>query len=86
MSSNKSNCCSFRDRDISIMTSVFCLHLHNQRGEEETERERDRDREEEDRGDGCCLLWLLCGCCRCGRRRTLERLMKPSQVGTNGAE
>jgi len=35
---NKSNSCSFRDRDISIMTSVFCLHLHNQRGERETER------------------------------------------------
>lgn len=40
MSPNKSNSCSFRD--ISIMTSVFCLHLHNQRGEKETEGGRQR--------------------------------------------
>lgn len=37
---NKSNSCSFRD--VSIMTSVFCLHLHNQRGERETEGGRQR--------------------------------------------
>lgn len=77
MSPNKSNSCSFGDTNISIMTSVFCLHLHNQRGEKETERETE---------DGCCLLWLLCGCCRFGGGGTVERLMKPSQVGTNGAE
>lgn len=42
MSPNKSNSCSFGDTNISIMTSVFCLHLHNQRGEKETERGRQR--------------------------------------------
>lgn len=36
MSPNKSNSCSFRD--VSIMTSVFCLHLHHQRGERETQK------------------------------------------------
>lgn len=40
MNPNKSNSCSFRD--ISIMTSVFCLHPHNQRGERETDRGRQR--------------------------------------------
>lgn len=58
MSPNKSNSCSFRGRNISIMTSVFCLHLHNQREE--------RERWERETEDGCCLLWLLCGCCRFG--------------------
>lgn len=45
--------------------------------------ERNRERETE---DGCCLLWLLCGCCRFGGGGTVEHLMKPSQVGTNSAE
>lgn len=40
LSPNKSNSCSFRD--VSIMTSVFCLHLHYQRGERETEGRRQR--------------------------------------------
>lgn len=52
MSPNKSNSCSFRDSNISIMTSVFCLH--NQRGVVVVGGETE---------DGCCLLWLLCGCC-----------------------
>lgn len=49
------------------MTSMFFLHLHNQKGEREREKEREAD-------DGCCLLWLLCGCCRFGGGEQWNRL------------
>lgn len=65
MSPNKSNSCSHRESNISIMTSVFCLHLHNQRGWVGGGWGGAQD--------DCCLLWLLCGCCRAGadKRRSV---------------
>lgn len=71
MSPNKSNSCCLRDGNISIMTPVFCLHLHNQRG---VKRHRGGTQ-------GKSLQQLLCGCCCCFRGGEWG-----GGVCTNGAE
>lgn len=73
MSPTKSNSGSFRDvfnNDLCVCVCVFFLHLHEQK--------------EEDRGrllPGVAFVWVL----PLRRHWTAERLMKPSQVRTNGA-
>ena len=63
MSPNKSNSCSFRDSNISIMTSVFCLQLHNQSGEREKDREGERGRERESERERQRMTVACCGFC-----------------------
>lgn len=60
------------------MTSVFCLHLHNQRGVGGGGGGVDTGR----LLPAVAFVWVL----PCWSRQTAEHLMKRSQVGTNGAE